>query len=154
MTLQELVETNWKICMISVDVRDYSGNGAYLIQSYHIGPYEDEDRYANEEFGREPRWITIRKPINHKDMGKDYWGVIVKNIPKKLLSLEVKHWDLWDGWSTNNGLDKHMWLNVHVSGNDEAVLVEENKPAIGQNCQIEGQMWIEDLLDGNKDLVR
>ncbi len=145
MKLQELVETNGKICMMYIDVRDYSGNGAHLIQSYHIGPYEEEDKYANEKFGSAPRWITIRKPINTKDMGKDYWGTIIKNIPKKLLGLEVKNWDLWHGYRSNNGLHEHMWLNVDVVGNDDAILVRVEKPITGQNCQLEGQMEITDF---------
>lgn len=142
MTLQELIKTNGKICSINVDVRDYKENSARLIQSYHIGPYEDEDRYFT---GTDSRWITIRKPINYKDVGKDYWGVFTKNIPKNLLQLQVKWWDLWEGWSTNNGLNKHMMLMVHVSGNGKEIIMKEECPVLEKNTQLDGQMQIEDF---------
>lgn len=118
MKLIELLTTNASICKLTIDVRK---RDLHLIKSYHIGLYEREDRYADINHGILPRWEVIKAPINSKDMGKDYWGVIIKDIPKKLLDLEVARWDLWYGYSSNNGLNKHMWLNVDVYGEDVAL---------------------------------
>jgi hypothetical protein len=144
MTLKDLVSTNHRICEIDADIRDYSNGKALLIDSFNIGIRAYEDRALDEN--HEPRWKTIKKPINYKDIGKDYWGVIEKNIPKQLLDMEVYDWDLWHGWSTNNGLNKHMRLSVDLIGKDDCILIEPTEP----QGQLEGQMCIEDLIGNGR----
>ena len=144
MVLKDLVTSSHRICEICADVRDYSNGRAYLIESFVIGLRADEDKVLNEN--DEPRWKAIKKPINYKDIGKDYWGVITKNIPKQLLDMKVDSWDLWDGWTTNNGLNKHMKLVVNLVGKDDCILVEASEP----QKQLEGQMCIEDWFGDQK----
>lgn len=140
MTLKDLVATSHRICEINADIRDYSNGHGILIDSFNIGIRAYDDKVLVEH--NEPRWKTIKKPINYKDLDKDYWGVITKNIPKQLLDMEVNSWDLWDGWTTNNGLNKHMRLMVNLVGKDDCILIEASEP----QKQIEGQMYIEDLI--------
>lgn len=140
MTLKDLVTTSHRICEIDADIRDYSNGHGILIDSYNIGIRAYDDKVLDEN--NEPRWKTIKKPINYKDLDKNYWGVITKNIPKQLLDMEVNSWDLWDGWRTNNGLNKHMRLMVNLVGKDDCILIDSTEP----QKQIEGQMYINDLL--------
>lgn len=140
MTLRDLVTTGSRICEIDADIRDYSNGKGLLIDSFNIGIRAYKDKALDVH--HEPRWKTIKKPINYKDIGKDYWGIIEKNIPKQLLDMEVHNWDLWHGWSTNNGLNKHMTLSVDLVGKDDCILIEPTEP----QDQLEGQMCIEDLL--------
>lgn len=138
MTLQELIETNDKIRRLDIDVRE--GERRVLIQSYHIGPYEEEDKYA--KFGIKPKWITIRKPINYKDIGRDYSGVFTKNIPEKLLQLTVISWNFMELKFIENA---SMLLRVWLAGDDDAVAVieKEERKELDKKCQIEGQMMLE-----------
>ena len=145
MTLKELITTNGQIGKMDIQVRDYEQSNGHLIQEYHIGPYEDEDRFADPKNHIEPRWITIKKPINYIDIGKDYEAVFLKNIPKQLLDLEVKNWKLWHGWTTNNGLLKHYWLVADVAGKDKAILIEDNN-SIEQCEQLPGQINLLDII--------
>lgn len=140
MLLRDLVTTCHRICEIDADIRDYSNGHGRLIDSFNVGIRAYEDKILDEH--HEPRWKTIKKPINYKDLGKDYWGTITKNIPKQLLDMEVHDWDLWDGWSTNNGLNKHMRLSVDLVGMDDCIVIESTEP----QAQLEGQMCIEDLI--------
>lgn len=145
MKLKDLVTTCGRICQIDADVRDYSNGHGYLIDKFIVGAHAHEDRILDEHL--EPRWKCIKEPINYKDIGKDYWGVITKNIPKQLLDMEVHSWDLWDGWTTNNGLNKHMQLMVHLDGKDECILIEEKPKAIDVDDLIDGQMSIEEFVE-------
>lgn len=146
MTLEELIITNGQICKIYADVRDYSnGKNGYLIKSYHIGPFEREDRFADPEHGILPRWKAISAAINYKDIGRDYWGIITRDIPKNLMKMQVANWCLWDGWRTNNGLDKHQWLQCSLVGKDDVLTINcEDAPVV--NKWIEGQMDISEFI--------
>lgn len=135
MTLRELLETGYAVRSITADIRDYrEDKGGYLIDCYHIGPDEYEDMFADDT--TEPRWKTICRPINTLDTGKDIYGVIIKAIPKQLLEMEVKGWELWS----------NKKLMVNLAGNDEAVaVIEQSKESLPLN-EIDGQMNITDYI--------
>ena len=137
MTMRELlIVCPLHICAIEATIRD---NGKF-VDEIHISPMavKDKHRMYNHQKGKEvPRWSCIQKPINYKDIGKDYWGIFFKNIPNKLLDMAVTYSDVWDGWRTNNGLHEHKKLILTLSGKDTCVL-EPPKPK-----QIDGQMCLD-----------
>ncbi len=143
MTLKELLEVApLNICAIEVTVRDKGKK----LDEYHISPIAQEDRHPmfNHSKGKEePRWICIKKPINHKDIGKDYWGIFVKNIPKELINKSVTYFDVRNGWWTNNGLNEHRRMIVDVAGTDTCILEAPKEKRIKNDGQIEGQMCLE-----------
>ena len=139
MTLEELITTNCSIGNLYVTIRDRK---YFFIDEIHIGSHVDEDKIGSSS--KEPRWKCIKKPINTKETGSQYWGIILKNIPKELLSMEVHHWRIHEGFGfrLNNGCWQFCGLFVDVFGEDkfiEAICHEEND-------QLEGQMSIEDFL--------
>jgi hypothetical protein len=87
--------------------------------------------------------IVYKKPINYKDIGKDYWGVFNKNIPKQLLDMTVTYFDIWDGWRSNNGLNQHKRLICNLAGADTCISVEPEPKQIKASGQIEGQMSLD-----------
>ena len=139
MTLRELVTTTHTLGEIDIEIRDKKG---ILIDSIQIGSRVTEDRIGGHE--QEPRWKCIRKPVNLKETGKDYWGTIITAIPKKYLDSEVTFWQLWKGFSLNNGLWQFYELHVVILGVDkyiETTVTEEPE-------QLQGQMSIEDFITG------
>ena len=145
MVLKEILETCPVICEIDATIRDTRG---YRLAEYKIGPLVEEDLeyfwIPNEHTGKlEPRWKCIKKPINYKDAGKDYWGAILQNIPKEFLGRTVTYFDIWDGWRTNNGLNEHRKLMCDLLGTDTCVLIDERKKQMGTSDQIPGQMSLE-----------
>lgn len=141
MTLRELCETNANVCELDIDVREVTGKGAKLIESWHIGSRATEDRV--KDVNHEPRWKCCTKPINQKELGKPYWGFIAGNVPKKLLDMEVWRWLYFGNYTSNNGCNKHIILHVDLKGNDDCIVVEAEEPK-----EIEGQMSITDILGG------
>lgn len=142
MTLRELCETTANVCELDIDVREATDKSAKLIESWHIGSRATEDRVKDGD--HEPRWKCCNKPINHKELGKPYWGFIAGNVPKKLLDMEVWCWRYFGDYTSNNGLNKHMILHVDLKGNDDCIVVEAAEESKG----IEGQMSITDILGG------
>lgn len=143
MKLKELVETNCKIAALDIDVRDHGR----LIESYHIGTLEQEDRFANLEHGIQPRWKLINKELNIKREGNQYFGVKLKVIPKYLLDLDVTSWSCRDDYkySTNNGLYRFDRLYVHVEGEDkciESIAIEETNEL--EDNQMNIYEWLEE----------
>lgn len=143
MTLKELLSIcPPNICGIEATIRD---NGKF-VDEYHISPMAQEDRYSRYDHhkGKDvPRWHCIQKPINYKDIGKDYWGVFNKNIPKQLLDMAVTYFDIRDGWRTNNGLDQHKRLICNLAGADTCISVEPEPKQIKASGQIKGQMSLD-----------
>jgi hypothetical protein len=142
MTLKELLSIcPLNICGIEATIRD---NGKF-VDEYHISPMAQEDRYSRYDHKGEetPRWHCIQKPINYKDIGKDYWGVFNKNIPKQLLDMTVTYFDIWDGWRTNNGLNQHKRLICNLTGADTCIAVGPEPKQIKASGQIEGQMSLD-----------
>ena len=139
MTLRELVSTCHNIGQMCLDIRDEKG---FLIDCVHIGTRCQEDKYANGH--TTPRWKVINKPVNTKETGSDYWGTIISNIPKSLLDKEVTLWQLWDGFSLNNGLWRFYELQANLLGVDKYI----ETTAREESDQLEGQMCIEEFIEG------
>lgn len=143
MTLKELLSIcPLNICGIEATIRD---NGKF-VDEYHIGPMAQEDRmpqYDHHKGKEVARWHCIQKPINYKDIGKDYWGVFNKNIPKQLLDMTVTYFDIWGGWRSNNGLNQHKRLICNLAGADTCIAVEPEPKQIKVSGQIEGQMRLD-----------
>jgi hypothetical protein len=143
MTLKELLSIcPLNICGIEATIRD---NGKFL-DEYHISPMAQKDRmprYDHHKGKEVARWHCIQKPINYKDIGKDYWGVFNKNIPKQLLDMTVTYFDIWDGWRTNNGLNQHKRLICNLTGADTCIAVDPEPKQIKASGQIEGQMSLD-----------
>lgn len=143
MTLKELLETNGSIGELWVTIRDGKG---FFIDEVAIGSHVREDKFANDHTA--PRWKVIRKPINRKETGSDYWGVMLSVIPKELLDKQVTIWRQADyGFALNNGCWKFNTLRVDILGIDEYIEAK----ATEEPDQLEGQMSIEDFLGGDAD---
>lgn len=138
MTLKELLETNCEIGEIQAEIRD-AEHGYHLLQEYHVGSQVTEDRFAKD--GREPRWICIRKPINLVEQS-DKWGVILANIPKDLLNMEVAHWNVWHELHPYTGHQTLQALRIWLKGKDDAILVDSKDVCE----QLDGQMSLTDYL--------
>lgn len=136
MTLRELLETTLGLGELIIDIRNAKST---LVDSVHIGTYVREDKVLSVNLL--PRWKVINKPLDWKEIGKDYWGTILKNIPKKLLDMQVTYWKIHGtAFSTNNNLNKFETLYVCVVGEDVCVIDEPKK-------EIEGQMQIEGIVN-------
>lgn len=139
MTLKDLVSTNSCIGEIDTEIRDEHG---HLIDKIVIGSRAREDTI--KDHGGEPRWKVIRKPINTKEQDSQFWGVILKNIPKDLLNKEVANWSMWgEAFSLNNGLWKFYELNVTLLGVDRYI----ETTAKEESDQLEGQLTLEDFFE-------
>lgn len=81
MIVKELIELNYNITDLQIEVRD----DGILLKTYHIGPVEGK-------VGKCPKKhdVYIEKSINAWDDGAGYHGVKPNRIPKNLLNLEVK----------------------------------------------------------------
>lgn len=141
MTLKELLETNSSIGELWVTIRD--GNHKF-IDEFAIGSHIREDNVGGVNL--EPRWKVIKRAINMKEIGSDYWGVIFKEIPKELLDKQVMDWDTNDwAFSINNGCWKFKRLHATILGIDEYI----ETTAKEEPEQLAGQMSIEDFLGGD-----
>jgi hypothetical protein len=129
MVLRELVTTCHNIGQIQAQIRD---DKMHLIDEIHIGTRCQADRHE------EPRWKVINKPVNKKETDSEYWGTLTSNIPTSLLEKQVIQWQLWQGFSLNNGLWKFYELQVSLLGIDEY---------IESTGQIEGQMELEQFYE-------
>lgn len=139
MKLKELLAVcPLNICCLSLSIRDEKGA---LIDKYEIGPYVREDTIKDP--GGQPRWKCIKKVINYKELNKDYWGVFTKNIPKNLLEMQVTYFDVWDGYTSNNGLCKHQNMLCNLLGTDSCIEIESETKQIKADDLIEGQMCME-----------
>ena len=138
MKLRELLDTNGQIGEVSVTIRDANG---MFIDEIHIGSHASKDTCCGQN--HEPRWKVIQKPINYKEVGKDYWGVMLKVIPSELLEKEVKHWRQWNAFSLNNGCWQFYKINVDVLGVDTYI-----ETTATETDQLEGQMSLEDFIGG------
>ena len=139
MKLKELVSTNSCIGELDVEIRDEHG---HLIDKIVIGSRAREDTIKSHD--GEPRWKVIRTPINTKEQDSQFWGVILKNIPKDLLNKEVTNWSMWGkAFSLNNGLWEFYELNVTLLGVDKYI----ETTAKEEPDQLEGQLSLEDFFE-------
>jgi hypothetical protein len=137
MTLRDLVSTCSLIGQLNLDIRDEQHR---LIDCVHIGTRCQADKVGGNS--QEPRWKVINKPLNTKENGSDYFGVIISNIPKSLLDKEVTSWQTWDGFSLNNGLWRFYELQANLLGVDKYI-----ETTAKEECeQLEGQMSLEDFM--------
>lgn len=91
MTVKELIELNWLIGDIEIEVRK-DGNGI-LLKRLKIGAGAEE---AKDPELREKE-IVKNTEINIRDTGDFYYGLIMSKIPKNWLNLKVYSWRV--GWS-------------------------------------------------------
>ena len=93
-TLKDFIELDSSICGLDIDVRK---NGSQLVEIHRFGEgawpgydrkFVEENVYA-EVFNSKVYIYLHPEPINLIQTDKDYWGVIQKAIPKKLLDMAV-----------------------------------------------------------------
>ncbi len=141
MILKELLETNSLIGELWVTIRTSKYK---FIDEVNIGSHAHDDKVLGHNL--EPRWKVIKRTINLKETGSDYWGVILKEIPKELLDKQVMSWDTDDyAFSLNNGCWRFKRLKVTILGIDEYI----ETTAKEEPEQLAGQMSIEDFLGGD-----
>lgn len=97
MTLSELVETCGHISLITATVRGTKTNEYQRVCEYRIGPraeYFPGDYHRGPNNEPDPTVKLIQKPIHVRDDGAASYeyGQIMKNIPIKLLKMQVMLW--------------------------------------------------------------
>ena len=93
-TLKDFIELDSSICGLDIDIRK---NGSHLVEIHRFGEgaWPGNDRTKVEENVyleiMQPKvYIYLHpEPINFKQTGQDYWGVIKSQIPSKLMKMEV-----------------------------------------------------------------
>ena len=110
MTVKELIELNQMILDIVIEVRK---DGALLLDKISIGndvgkkpPYPTrvpcKPEYANslnkyvDGYFKDATYI--RKSINTREDGKEYWQTKWNRVPAKYLDLEVYSWSVWPAY--------------------------------------------------------
>ena len=120
MKVKELIQLNNLIGDIEVTVRG-GYNGYTRIKSWHIGVYEGV--FPQYPLGNA---TYINKSINAYDDNKSEYKVMLKNIPKEILQMEVMGWNSYPTYR----LYPNHWLEC------VRITVKENAS---------GQMSIEEL---------
>lgn len=140
MTVKELIKLNDCIGDITITVRDGESGGKKL-REYCIGVYA----------GQIPLYPDKRSTykdiaINARDNGKDYYQILIQQIPKQWLGLNVQHFHTSKShrsdWKQADHSFEHIYIDVHPEG-----WMEENEPEKKDDEKLEGQISIEDLMN-------
>ena len=163
MTVKELIECNQMIIDIVITVRK---DGSLLLDQISIGndvgnkpPYPMrvpiKPEYAgspnrfNENYFKDAAYI--RKSINAREDGKEYWETKWKRIPAKYLDLEVYDWDVSSAyrgiWDNNFREGEKIHITALPSGEKPAPV---EKPVIhNQEPTVDDmQITIDEYLKG------
>ena len=163
MTVKELIELNQMILDIVIEVRQ---DGGVLLDKISIGndvgnkpPYPTrvpcKPEYANslnkyvDGYFKDATYI--RKSINTREDGKEYWQTKWKCVPAKYLDLEVYSWSVWPAYRgiQNNKYREGERINITAlpSGN-----FRQEKPKLQPSLIHEEnwdmQMTLEEWLGG------
>lgn len=139
MTIKELVELNFCIAEIEVEVRS---NGR-LKAKYYIGDGAWRNAKLREHEAHQDYKVEfIAEKINRFENDHVYHDVILKNIPKKILKMEVYAWQMTKKhWHpTNSDSFEAIEVTVEVPENYDLPPMQEEK-------ELEGQMDINDVFD-------
>lgn len=139
MTIKELVQLNHWIAEIIVEVR----SKGRLKAKYYIGDGAWRDAKLREhEEHQEYKVEFIAKKINRFENDHEYYDVVLKNIPKKILKMEIYRW-CWRSmyWRPTNS-DSFEAIEVAVE-----VPENYNLPPMQEEKELEGQMDINDVFD-------
>lgn len=118
MTVRELIELNQMILDIVIEVRK---DGGLLLDQISIGmdvgikpPYPQRVPIKPEYAPSLNRYVDgfykdatyIRKSVNTREDGKEYWQTKWKCVPAKYLDLEVYSWSVWSAY---RGIDNNKY---------------------------------------------
>lgn len=138
MTVKELIELNNCIGDMTITVRGGS-NGGIRLREYRIGtdagekgPYPDEKTTYKEV------------AINARDNEKDYYQLLIKQIPKPWLALKVKSWHVYKSYRRAWGEATHSFEHIHIDVYEEG-WKEDEEPEKKENSQLDGQITFEDI---------
>lgn len=110
MTVKELIELNQMILDVVIEVRK---DGGLILDGVHIGndvgrkpEYPQRVPIKPEYAGSLNKYVDtcfkdatyIRKSINAREDGKEYWQTKVSRIPARYLELEVYSWSVWPAY--------------------------------------------------------
>lgn len=164
MTVKELIELNQMILDIVIEVRQ---DGGVLLDKISIGndvgdkppyptrvPVKPEYAHSLNKYvdGYYKDATYIRKSINTREDGKEYWQTKWKCVPAKYLELEVFSWEVWRAhrgsiWSNKYNEGERINIVALPSGN-----IRKEKPKLQPNLIHEEnwdmQMTLEEWLGG------
>lgn len=118
MTVEELISLNQMIGDIEVEVRE---GGTKLVWIYRFG--KNVGNVTPHMFGGERAEIRKKmtfspKPINAKDMGKDYYQILVDKIPENVRKLEVCGFSVTKSY--RGIMNNHNFEEIHITALPEA----------------------------------
>lgn len=120
MTVKELIELNWLIGDIEIEVRK-DGNGI-LLKRLKIGAGAEE---AKDPELREKE-IVKNTEINIRDTGDFYYGLIMSKIPKNWLNLKVYSWRM--RWSYRPNDRESSLESIEIECYPDGYKEEKEKP--------------------------
>lgn len=138
MTVKELIELNNFIGDITITVRGGASGGERL-KEYHIGPEEGKAPPYHDN-----KDVYKQVAINAKDMGKDYYQILLTKIPKQWLGLTVISYRVWKASRKPYGVQhgfEHILIDVKPDGYVEKV----DKTTKEKELAVEGQMNFADF---------
>ena len=136
MTVKELIELDDCIGDITITVRGGASGGERL-KEYHIGPEEGEvpPYHDNKD-------VYKQVAINAKDVGKDYYQILLNKIPKPWLGLTVISFRVWKAsrqpYGEQHSLE-HILIDVKPEGHVEEEIIKE------KDTDMEGQLNFDDF---------
>ena len=136
MTVKELIELNNFIGDVSITVRG-GDNGSMKLREYRIGVYAGQTLPCPDK-----RTTCKDVAINARDNGKDYYQILLKQIPKQWLELKVQsfhiHGSYRRNWPQAIHAFEHIYIDVHPEGWMEKVELKKE-----HDEQLTGQMSLD-----------
>lgn len=168
MTIRELLEADPCIVALAITIR----NDKRFVKDYLIGAHVTNGSYY-EELGRSEKWtqykrgaapcefrraISIR-PINYQDLeGGSTCGCILKNIPKKILDLQIERLSpsrvmystqaYWN-WSEYHG----YFIDSPIDGEWKELPEERIDPRLSDDSEEDEYLTDDDLLKPKEENI-
>lgn len=163
MTVKELIELNQMILDIVIEVRQ---DGGTLLDKISIGnevgdkpPYPTRVPCKPEYANSNNRYVDgfykdstyIKKSINTREDGKEYWQTKWKCVPAKYLDLEVYSWSVWPAYRgiQNDKYREGERINITALPSGEKFFRPEPQkqpPEVDEN-QMTIEQWFKEELN-------